>query len=294
MLRTRLIGAAFSLLLIAPVWGAESDQSVILSAGDTTVTTEDVRQYLLLLPEAERQHVAANPDNIKQIARDLYRSKRMAAEAERLKLDADPQVQAQFAYQRLTILANALREYTIKQLEQPDFTALAKEHYAAERDKYQLPAQFKAAHILKKVQCACEREQQRQALAALRNRIQAGEDFAAIAQAESDDKGSAKKGGDLGGWRQASDFVAPFAAALTKLKPGELSEIVETEFGFHLIKKSEEQAARQQSFDEVRDSIEQELRATYLKNRLAERAITYLPPTDAPLNQAALDTLAPK
>lgn len=294
MSRIRLIGALFSVLALTPVWSAETDPQALLSAGETTVNIEDVQQYLLLLPEAERKLIAADPDKIKQIARELYRSKRMTAEAERLQLNKDAQVQAQLVYQYREVLANALREHTSKSIEQPDFAALAKEHYAVDRDQYQLPAQFKAAHILKKVQCACEREQQRQALAALRTRIQAGEDFAALATAESDDKGSAAKGGDLGGWRKGSEFVAPFAEALTKLKPGELSEIVETEFGFHLIKKFEEQAARQQSFDEVRESIEQELRATYLKNRLAERAITYLPPTDAQINQAALDTLAPK
>jgi peptidyl-prolyl cis-trans isomerase SurA len=68
----------------------------------------------------------------------------------------------------------------------------------------------------------------------LRARIEAGEDFAAIAREESDDHASASSGGDLG-WSAPDSYSGEFEAALAKLAPGELSEPVHTEFGWHLI-----------------------------------------------------------
>jgi parvulin-like peptidyl-prolyl isomerase len=65
----------------------------------------------------------------------------------------------------------------------------------------------------------------------------AGKDFAALAKTHSDDKGSAGKGGDLGRF-PARRMVKQFADAVTALKPGEISGVVESPFGFHVIRRS--------------------------------------------------------
>lgn len=72
----------------------------------------------------------------------------------------------------------------------------------------------------------------------MRARLQAGEDFATLANTESDDTASAAKGGDLERWLKRTDVVAPFAEALAKLETGQVSDVVETQFGLHLIKSS--------------------------------------------------------
>jgi peptidyl-prolyl cis-trans isomerase SurA len=68
----------------------------------------------------------------------------------------------------------------------------------------------------------------------LRNRILAGEDFAELAKKFSDDFSSARVGGDLG-WTKRGKFVPEFEAAAYKLETSEISEVVESEFGFHII-----------------------------------------------------------
>jgi parvulin-like peptidyl-prolyl isomerase len=275
------------------VWADGTDQQILLSAGNIAVTTQDLQQQLLLLPGAERARVLAESNSIKDFLRRIYQNKHMAVAAERLKLNDDPLVQARLVAQQQRILAEALREYTRKQIQPPNFAALAREHYAARRDEFQLPEQFKAAHILKKVQCDCEREEKRRAIEQLRIRLQAGEDFATLAKAESDDAGSAAQGGDLGRWLKREDVVAPFADALAPLETGQLSGVVETPFGFHLIKKLDYQPARLQSFDEVRESLEQRLRGSYVEDQLVQRSGDYLPPADAPFNESALESLLP-
>ncbi len=282
------------LLLVTTAWADDRvDPSILLSAKGIAVTKQDFQQQLLLLPEAERIKVLAEPNSLKGFLRLIYQNKNMAVAAEQLKLDQDPLVQAQLVSQRQHILAEALREYTRKQIQSPDFAALAREHYAARRDEFQLPQQFKAAHIMKRVQCDCEREKQRQALEQIQARLQAGEDFAALAKVESDDIGSAKNGGDLGRWLIPKDLVPPFTEALEKLQIGQNSGIVETQFGFHIIKKLDEQPAHLQSFEEVQPSLEQHLKENYVKDQLVQRATDYLPPADAKFDETAIESLLP-
>ena len=79
-----------------------------------------------------------------------------------------------------------------------------------------------------------EKESFRDKAEALRLRIKGGEDFATLASLYSQDPGSAREGGDLG-FQDRSTFVKEFAAIAFKLKPGELSQTFETEYGFHVL-----------------------------------------------------------
>ena len=73
---------------------------------------------------------------------------------------------------------------------------------------------------------------------AVLTKAKAGADFAALAKQYSDDPGSGPRGGDLGSFPKRA-MVPPFADAAFALKPGELSGIVETDFGFHVIKRTQ-------------------------------------------------------
>lgn len=294
MIKHLMLLIFFQMLATLPARAAETEPPVLLKASGIAVTQQDLQQRLLLLPETERARILSKPEALKNFLSGIYQTKNMVAAAERSKLDEEPLAQAQLVVERQRILAEALREQTRKKIHLPDFAALAREHYAVRRDEFQLPEQFKAAHILKKVECACEREQKKQVLEQLRARLQAGEDFATLANAESDDAASAAKGGDLERWLKRADVVAPFAEALAKLETGQVSDVVETQFGLHLIKKLDYQPARLQSFDEVQQNLEQQLRQDYVKDQLAQRATDYLPPANATFDESALQSLLTK
>jgi len=216
---------------------------------------------------------------------------RLTAEAERLGLDRTPLTQARLMAVRRQTLSEALREQAEERIEPPDITALAREHYATRRDEFQLPDQFRAAHILKKVRCDCERDQQRQRIEQLRARLQAGEDSAALAKAESEDTESAVQGGDLGGWVKREQLVAPFADAMVKLEKGKFSAApVQTEFGWHVI-QLERQPARLQSFEEAQSGLEERLRKTYNQEQLRKQAASYMPGADAKFDDPALEAV---
>jgi peptidyl-prolyl cis-trans isomerase D len=137
------------------------------------------------------------------------------------------------------------------------------------RDRYVEAEQRRARHIL--VQAGTDAAAaQKKAEDAYAQVTQPGADFAALATKLSQDAGSAPQGGDLG-WAERSFFVGPFADALFAMKPGEISQPVQTQFGWHVIKLEEVQAGKQKAFEDVRAELEDEYRKAEAERLFGER-----------------------
>jgi parvulin-like peptidyl-prolyl isomerase len=98
----------------------------------------------------------------------------------------------------------------------------------------------------------------------LRKKLMDGGDFATIAKAESDDAGSAAKGGSLGTFKHGQ-MVGPFDQAAFSLPVGEISEPIKTQFGYHIIKIASRNA---KTFDEAKPQIEKDLKPKMAKDAL--------------------------
>lgn len=135
-------------------------------------------------------------------------------------------------------------------------------YYGRHRAEYDRPAEVRASHILVRFEANANEEQKLTAkLKAenLRAELVQGEDFAAMARKRSEDPGSAAQGGDLGFFK-AGMMVKPFEDAAFALKIGDLSQPVETSFGYHLIKVTDRREAHQATFAEVRPKLLEQLR----------------------------------
>jgi parvulin-like peptidyl-prolyl isomerase len=133
--------------------------------------------------------------------------------------------------------------------------------YEELRARYDTPEEVSARHILIRVERdadEAEIETRRELAQATRDRIVAGEDFAALAAELSDDEGSRERGGDLGFFRRGQ-MVPAFEDVAFTLEPGQMSDPVRTEFGFHLILAEEHRSARVQTLEEVREELAVEL-----------------------------------
>jgi peptidyl-prolyl cis-trans isomerase C len=131
--------------------------------------------------------------------------------------------------------------------------------YQQNPDKFQQPERVRASHILIRTEENADAKAKEAAKAKATDvlkQVKSGKDFAALAKQHSQDPGSAVQGGDLGFFQQGQ-MVGAFERAAFALKPGEVSEIVETPFGFHIIKMAEKQSARTVPLDEVKPQIEQ-------------------------------------
>jgi peptidyl-prolyl cis-trans isomerase D len=131
------------------------------------------------------------------------------------------------------------------------------QYYEEHREEFRQEEQVRARHILFKLpqQAAAEEEAKVRAEAeAIVKRLQAGEDFAAVASQVSQDPSSAQQGGDLGFFRRG-EMVKSFEDVAFALRPGEVSDPVRTDFGYHLIKVEEVQEAGYRPLDAVRDEL---------------------------------------
>jgi peptidyl-prolyl cis-trans isomerase C len=127
--------------------------------------------------------------------------------------------------------------------------------------QFQQPERVRASHILISFpQNADEaaKTTARTKAAEILKEVKAGKDFAALAKQHSTDPGSGQNGGDLG-FFQKGQMVPPFEQAAFALKPGETSDLVESQFGIHIIRMVDRQPGRTVPIDEVRPKIQQYL-----------------------------------
>jgi peptidyl-prolyl cis-trans isomerase C len=134
-------------------------------------------------------------------------------------------------------------------------------YYDENPNLFRKPEQVKASHILVQVPQDADEAKQATALATiqgLKTRIDNGENFATLAQQYSDCPSKAK-GGDLGFFNR-KQMVPPFSEAAFALEPGQTSDVVQTRFGYHLIRATEYQAEQTMAFNDVKDAISKRLR----------------------------------
>jgi peptidyl-prolyl cis-trans isomerase C len=133
--------------------------------------------------------------------------------------------------------------------------------YKNNPDKFQEPESVRASHILIRfpegADAAAKAQAKAKALKILKD-VRAGKDFAALAKEHSQDPGSAPNGGDLGFFPQGQ-MVGPFNDVAFSLKPGQTSDLVETQFGYHIIRVAEKRPSRTIPLEEVRPKVEQGL-----------------------------------
>jgi len=132
------------------------------------------------------------------------------------------------------------------------------------KSQYQTPARVKVAHILISPKPGKDGKPDDAAAKAkaedILKQVKSGGNFADLAKKNSDDPGSAQNGGELG-WISPKQTVPEFDQKAFSMKPGEISDLVHTSFGYHIIKVEDTQTAHQQSLDEVKSQIEDLVKA---------------------------------
>ena len=145
------------------------------------------------------------------------------------------------------------------------------EFYTKNPERFQQPEAVRTSHVLVRVPEKADAAARRAARAEA-DRVRAaafkGEDFAALARRHSQDQGSAVNGGDLG-FVVRGQTIPAFEEAAFGLKPGQVSQVVETTFGFHVIKAGEHRAARTVPLDEVKGEVTEFLKQQQMQEKTA-------------------------
>ena len=256
----RLVSLINVLTLSATVMAAEPGAKVLIQGPDLVITTLDIQADSLRMPPEMRSIVLAKPQTVTQIASNLYTRRSMARQAEIEALDKDPAIAAALQIARDKVLSDALIERLDKTNEPKPATAeaMAQAAYKAKPERFQQGEQVRARHILvagNGVDAKAKAEK-------ILTEIKAGADFVMVAKQHSDDKSNSDKGGDLGFFTRGKMVPEFETAAFALDKVGDLSGLVETKFGFHIIQLQEKKSAGVLPFDEVKADLVKEIVAS--------------------------------
>lgn len=249
-----------------PVAAATSGDPVIISAGDVIVHKSEFEAAIKTLPP-EYQSFAMGAGK-KQFAEDFLRMKLLAGEGMRNNLQNDPEVINQLNLMKENLVATA----ELKKIESAVVVSEAdlKKAYEANQKDYE---QVKARHILIAFKGSAAAQPGKKALTdaeakakaeEIRAKLVAGADFAELAKKESDDTGSGARGGDLGSFGHGQ-MVEEFEKAAFAAKAGEITPVVKTQYGYHVIQV---QSHENTPLSQVRDTLEKNLRQKAVKESL--------------------------
>ena len=251
--------------------GAAHESAVLARGSAISISSIDILSDSRdRIPLEARDQVLSRAASVSQMTGNLYARRAMAAEAEAAGLANTPEMQAALRIARDRILSDAWLARIDAQHQITDAAAekLARNVYRAEPNRFMAKEQVRVRHIL----VAGATPESRAQAEKLLEELKAGADFAKVAEASSADKSSAARGGDLGFFQTGRMVPAFEQAAFALEKPGQLSGVVETQFGYHVMKLEERKPAGVRPFEEVREDLIKEIRANVAQQARAEEA----------------------
>jgi peptidyl-prolyl cis-trans isomerase C len=252
----------------APAGAAAQADPIVVAAGDVAIRQSEFEGALKTLP-AEYQQYASGPGK-KQFAEDFLRMKLLASAGMKAGLDKDPEVLAQLSLMRENLVAQAQMQRIEKGITISDEEL--KKKYEENKGQYE---QVKARHILVAFKGSpaaqpgkpeLTEEQAKAKADDLRKQLVAGASFEELAKKESDDTGSGARGGDLGEFGRGQ-MVPEFEKAAFEAKAGDLTPVVRTQFGYHIIKVDEHGTT---TFEQIKPTLEKNERQARMQAKMDE------------------------
>ncbi|AAR33693.1 peptidylprolyl isomerase [Geobacter sulfurreducens] len=269
--RTLLVGALL-VALAAGVSRAEEINPVVGKAGEFTLREADLDRFIDALPAEAQQQLRKNPEQRSLLAREILQTRAIAMKARKDGFDRKPEVRERLGYFVDDFLA---REYLTKvviagvKVSDAELRAYYQEH----AKDFVMPEQAIVRHIFIGFTDAADSQAKAAAKTkteGVLERLKKGEDFAAVAAEASEDIESAKEGGLLGAITPGQTNSEEFEKAVFALKAGEMSGLVESPFGYHIVKVDERKEKRALPFDEVKDALRSKLQGEAEQKKLRE------------------------
>lgn len=278
------------LLFMTTLAGNAYAETVISHHQGLQLTSEQIKTEYLAQPEDIQKKLKDNEELFRKFVDAIHNEKLFEVQAEKQHLRDDAMVAAKIDIAVRKVLIEEMLRQKKQSIRMPDMAPLALAEYDAHPEKYLSDEQVHARHILVEFD-AQNKAEKLTFMQGIKARVLKGEDFAELAKQYSEDKGSAPKGGDLGVFKK-SEMVPAFAeAAFALQKSKQLSDIVETKFGWHLIQLIEQVPAKTKPFAEVKAELVANLEQEYLKNEFNTWRNTIIDTKEATLNEVALGNL---
>jgi peptidyl-prolyl cis-trans isomerase C len=254
----------------ASAFEAKDPNRVVATIGSETITAAEFENIVDGLPAEYQSQVRATAASRRKFIEGLIITKVMARQALVMHLDQLPATQQQLEFLRQNTLANKAAEAIMATL-QIDNDTLHK-YYDDHKSDYQsvslhqLTIRFHGSPApLKGGQKDLTAEEALAKTQELLKRLKAGEDFAAVAKSESAEPASASPAADVGLTITRGQMVKPFEDAAFSMQPGQLSDPVKSQFGYHIIRVDK---VEYKSFDAVKPEITKHLKPQLAKEKM--------------------------
>lgn len=255
-----LVIASVVLIMATGCAQKSNDTSKVLKVvGSEKITEADVQKEVDNIP-AQYKATYDNENGRKQILERIAEQKLLKQVALKQKLDKDKEFIKDLETTKERLLANyAVKRNVIDKAKATD-EEITKQ-YEATKENFKQTEQVKAAHILIRTQDTMSKEEKLQAQVKAKKIFDeaiAGKDFAELAKTNSED-GTAQNGGDLG-WFEKGRMVPEFEEACFTGEVGKVyPKLVQTQFGYHIVKVEEKKPEGYKALDEVKDQIKSEI-----------------------------------
>ncbi|HOD35128.1 MAG TPA: peptidylprolyl isomerase [Syntrophales bacterium] len=250
-----LAAVAFIILVFTgPALAADSD--ILARVGNKNITRADIEALISFYPPNQQAIIRMDPKNEEALLNNYVAILAVAETARRQGFDKEKNMRKQ-----IQILSD---EHLAKNYVQKNVIAKVKvsdkdveEYYKNNPKEFEKPETVKVRHILigfKGEMTDDQKKELRKKAEDVLKKAKGGDDFAKLASEYSDDPGSKTKGGELG-YFPRGNMVPEFENAAFGLKPGEISDVIETPYGYHIIKAEDKKAAEMPAFDSIKDQV---------------------------------------
>jgi parvulin-like peptidyl-prolyl isomerase len=229
-----------------------------------------------------------------ELIASIISSKRALANLEAISPE-DRDLFYDFQYEMLATAKEFDEKRFQRQLEVPDLDALSRERYRISKSEIAtVPEKRELSHILLLCSDTCDEAQKRAELETIRSRVMEGENFSDMAIKVSEDPGSYQNGGRLS--RPIAQYEENVdesfrAVAFALSEVGEVSEVVQSRFGFHIMRLEAIIPERQRTYEEVRESLMREVEKRYREDAYRTYLLTLGPSDQLSIDAEVVDRI---
>lgn len=261
------------LLVLSYVSSSADDDTVLAKIGDKKIMMSDFNRMVSYYDAERQRSLEQNPIFKATILQRIVQGMVISKIAKDNGFDKRSDIREQIELLSNDFLAaEYLKKEVIEKITVTEDDR--KLYYKTHQEEFKTPEMVRARHILIKVEAAASGDDKMKAkekAAEILARIKAGEDFAKLASELSDDVGSKTKGGDLGFFPKGK-MDPVFEKAVFSLQRGEISDIVETQVGFHIVKMEEKKESVLEPYDKIKDKVKEKVLNDFRKARVDEFA----------------------
>jgi len=287
--------ASFLFPILASSAGSVGEEDVVGSDAGVYLTGTELKYLIANEQPIVQKGVRSNEADRFEVVASVLRDKKIKSALEGL----DPVASADVYHRYLAAMRKAAKEFDALrfqvELEIPDLEKLARERYRVSKNEIAVVAEQRmASHILLLCTEECDRELKQAELQEIRERLLAGESFGDLATEYSQDPGSRQRAGRLSQPITLKDqrIDKTFRdTAFALEETGQISDIVESRFGFHIIRLDEIIPERLYTFEEIKAPLIEEVEKRYRADAYREYLRTFGPSEDFMIDYEAIDAV---